>query len=146
MKNNNEIGKLNDKGFSLVELIIVIAIMAILVGVLAPQYLRYVERARESADLNTMDTLISAVEIYSVDPEFKPVEGTIKCVNGALTPSGDVGTKGHVKDALNEAGLNRTITLKSKRYQNFTITFTASSITFSGGDTDGDELQAALGR
>lgn len=39
--------KLNNKGFSLVELIIVIAIMAVLIGVLAPQYLKYVERSRE---------------------------------------------------------------------------------------------------
>ena len=35
--------KMNNKGFSLVELIIVIAIMVILVAVLAPQYLKYVE-------------------------------------------------------------------------------------------------------
>ena len=43
--------KMNDKGFSLVELIIVIAIMAVLVVVLAPQYLKYVERSRNSTDL-----------------------------------------------------------------------------------------------
>ena len=42
--------KTNNKGFSLVELIIVIAIMAILVGVLAPQYMKYVEKSRISAD------------------------------------------------------------------------------------------------
>ena len=34
----------NNKGFSLVELIVVIAIMAVLVGVLAPQFIKYVER------------------------------------------------------------------------------------------------------
>ena len=33
----------NDKGFSLIELIIVITIMAILTAMLAPQLLRYVE-------------------------------------------------------------------------------------------------------
>ena len=35
--------KMDNKGFSLVELIIVIAIMVILVAVLAPQYLKYGE-------------------------------------------------------------------------------------------------------
>ena len=35
-------GKRGNGGFSLVELIIVIAIMAVLVGVLAPQYLSYI--------------------------------------------------------------------------------------------------------
>ena len=34
----------NNKGFSLVELIVVVAIMAVLVGVLAPAYLKYVEK------------------------------------------------------------------------------------------------------
>ena len=36
----------NNKGFSLVELIIVIAIMAILVGVIAPQLILYIEKSR----------------------------------------------------------------------------------------------------
>lgn len=38
--------KIDNKGLSLVELIITIAIMAVLVGVIAPQMVRYVEKAR----------------------------------------------------------------------------------------------------
>ena len=38
----------NNKGFSLVELIVVIAIMAVLVGVLAPQLIKYVEKSKDA--------------------------------------------------------------------------------------------------
>ena len=42
--------KLGNKGFSLVELIVVIAIMAVLVGVLAPTLIKNIEKSRESKD------------------------------------------------------------------------------------------------
>lgn len=43
-------GTISNRGFSLVELIIVIAIMAVLVGILTPQYLSYMHRAKVAAD------------------------------------------------------------------------------------------------
>ncbi len=58
-----------NKGFSLVELIIVIAIMAILVGVMAPQLIRYIEKAKVSADTQRLDTLHSAITYALMDPE-----------------------------------------------------------------------------
>lgn len=61
--------KTNNKGFSLVELIIVIAIMAILVGVLAPQYLKYVEKSRTSADLDTLDAVYTACTTAASDAD-----------------------------------------------------------------------------
>ena len=52
--------KKDNKGFSLVELIIVIAIMAVLVGVLAPQFIKYVEQSRRSRDIQTAQELREA--------------------------------------------------------------------------------------
>lgn len=53
--------KLGNKGFSLVELIVVIAIMAVLVGVLAPTLIRNVEKSRESTDIQNLDTIRTSV-------------------------------------------------------------------------------------
>lgn len=59
---------MNNKGFSLVELIIVIAIMAVLVVVLAPQYLKYVERSRNATDLQNARAIVTACQVWGADP------------------------------------------------------------------------------
>ena len=46
--------KINDKGFSLVELIIVIAIMAILVEIVGTQVLPYIDKAKEAKDIQVV--------------------------------------------------------------------------------------------
>lgn len=40
-----------NKGFTLIELIVVVSILAVLVGCSAPAYSKYIERSRESVDL-----------------------------------------------------------------------------------------------
>ncbi len=59
----------NNKGFTLVELIIVVAVIAILAGVLAPQYLQYVERSRESNDLQIATNIARAATVAIADPK-----------------------------------------------------------------------------
>ena len=56
----NYVAKLREneeKGFSLVELIIVMAIMAILVGVVASQVIPYMEKSRQSKDQQQISSL-----------------------------------------------------------------------------------------
>lgn len=64
----NEQKKLNNKGFSLVELIVVIAIMAILVGVLAPSVMGQIEKSRVSKDVQAVDAVRTAVMTAVADP------------------------------------------------------------------------------
>ena len=64
MKNQKS---LTNKGFSLVELIIVVAIMAVLIGVLAPQYLRYVEKSRLQRDNTSIGELANVVKMASAE-------------------------------------------------------------------------------
>ena len=82
--------KLDNKGFSLVELIVVIAIMAVLVGVLAPTLIRNVEKSRESTDLQTLDSVrgcvTTALSVESINAELGTgFVGTLK--NGSLSKS-----------------------------------------------------------
>lgn len=59
---NKKQKRLGNKGFSLVELIVVIAIMAILVAVLAPTLLSKIEDSREGTDLQALGELNTAVK------------------------------------------------------------------------------------
>ena len=72
--------KRNQKGFSLVELIIVIAIMAVLIGLLAPQYLRFVNRAKVNTDLQNATQIADAVNGTIADEGLtsltSPISGT----------------------------------------------------------------------
>lgn len=143
--------KMNNKGFSLVELIIVIAIMAILIVVLAPQYLKYVEKSRNSTDVSNATEIVTALQVYAADPDATTaIPGTAFDIvivgNGnATVPSG------FATDALKEAGLldasgNLTTRCVSKsNWKSYKITATPVdgglkfSYTASGG-SDNDKF------
>lgn len=68
--------KKNNKGFSLVELIIVIAIMAILAGALAPALIKYINKSRRSADISNADTIRTACQTAMSDEDAMVAIGT----------------------------------------------------------------------
>jgi len=107
---------LGNEGFTLVELIIVIAIMAALIAILAPQYLKYVEKSRVAADKTSLDQVVSAVKVAVTDPDSTAESGTliIDYSSGTCT----IGTTGTltpdcVTRITNSLGAT-TFTLKSK--------------------------------
>ena len=62
----------NNQGFSLVELIIVIAIMAVLIALLPPQMIQYINRSREQKDESMLDEILHTTEVaLSFDPVYQ---------------------------------------------------------------------------
>lgn len=59
-----------DKGFSLIELITVMAIMAIIIGILAPQYMKYVVKSRKSVDVRTIDEISRAAILSATEEDI----------------------------------------------------------------------------
>ncbi len=57
-----KLGKSSKKGFTLVELIVVIVILAVLAAMLVPALIGYVERARREKDYQAASTVYSAAQ------------------------------------------------------------------------------------
>ena len=89
----------NNSGFSLVELIVVIAIMAILAGVAVPTYSKYIAKANDAtvnAQLDEVKTAAFAVVAEkgkTLDTiSIKVADGTIKVKDSDGTTTYDIST------------------------------------------------------
>ena len=70
--------KKDNKGFTLVELVIVVAILAILVGILAPQYTKYVEKSRQAADASNLENIVEGFKVAAAYTEYEIIPSADK--------------------------------------------------------------------
>ena len=89
--------KKNNKGFSLVELIVVIVILAILIGVTIGGIYQYVNKSRVNTDINNAASIQSVIATVATDEkvnkDLKPTN-TVTIVWGASTiEKNDIGSK-----------------------------------------------------
>ncbi|MEG1292995.1 MAG: prepilin-type N-terminal cleavage/methylation domain-containing protein [Clostridium sp.] len=114
--------KKNNKGFSLIELIIAIAILVILTGLLAPQFMRYMEKSREAKDMQALDTVYGAVQTALANEDaYKNVQDK----DSILTELQGQGMK--FSDIVASATATATDTTKA-------IPFTKEVYAITGGD------------
>lgn len=126
----------NNKGFSLVELIVVVAIMAVLIGVLVPTLVRNVEKSKKQKDISTVEEVRNQLTIGLADEKFSALSGTITCNNGTIALDGS--TKGvepndtaadYIKEVCQNLNAKDTFKkqLSSKAYGKATVTFTIAN-------------------
>lgn len=103
----------------MVELVIVVAILAILVGILAPQYTKYVEKSRKAADATNLDEMVKVVKIYAADPvnELPVGEYVITISNNGTVIDNGANASAEAIAALTElrAEMDATIPLYTER-------------------------------
>ena len=124
--------KLGNKGFSLVELIVVIAIMAVLVGVLAPTLIKNIEKSRESKDAQNIEQIKSSIEVALQDETA--YDQAVPTVSGSASSSNTLVTLTSASASVNSSyasfktefdGIMSVANTKltSKKYKNATVTF-----------------------
>jgi general secretion pathway protein G len=72
LRKTSRSGSSREHGFTLIELMVVIAIILVLIGMAAGRYEQSVVRAREAALKQSLQTMRSAIQQYTLDKQQAP--------------------------------------------------------------------------
>lgn len=115
-----------NKGFSLVELIVVVAIMAVLVGILAPAYLSYVEKTRRGADEDMAEEVRHSIEVATAEicvyDEVKAGASFSFANKNSIAGKIAAATYPNLNNSMTDVYTTKTFDLKSKKYGGSTYT------------------------
>ena len=125
----------NNKGFSLVELIVVVAIMAVLIGVLVPTLVRNVEKSKKQKDVSAVEEIRNQMQVALADEDYSDLSGTLVYTKGTINiTSADSSTStiknaGYLKEVCQNLNASDTFSkkLSSKAYKDETVTFTITN-------------------
>jgi general secretion pathway protein G len=116
-----KVGRSNQKGFTFMELLIVMVIIAIMAAVAIPRYMAHLHRAREVVLQQNLWTMRRAIDYYTTDKEKPPSTLQDLVTSGYLreipkdpvcnqctwteipTPQGDSNTQGGIGDVKSSA-------------------------------------------
>ena len=128
----------NNKGFSLIELIIVIAIMAVLVAIIAPNLTKYLGSSKKNTDKKNADELASQIQTCITDYETE--NGYIGACSIAWSSTGASTTNATFQSMLNAAITSSTA---SKEVTN---SYATANVALKGSTgADGYTITVTLG-
>jgi type IV pilus assembly protein PilA len=88
----SKIRRFNLKGFTLVELMVVVAILGILAIIAVPAFIKYMKRAKTTEAVDELDKIHKGAAYYYTQPHANTAGSRIACqfpVTGALSPASD---------------------------------------------------------
>ena len=136
--------RLGNKGFSLVELIVVIAIMAVLVVVLAPTLIGKIEESREGTDLDTLGQVrtqvVNALTDEDIYAEVVPSTGSVVYLvtdECKVTEKGQTAEKTALQSELKDVLGSYELKSKNAKSASIYVTITSKGKVSAMISTDG---------
>lgn len=127
----------NNKGFSLVELIVVVLIMAIIAVALAPQVLKWVNNSRIAADQDTINAVKTAAnltyaneDLYNANKDNEVKITISKSANLSITGENNgAGGTNFENKFFEYAGVKDASGLKFKSYTSLELKYVGGKLT-----------------